>query len=75
MNSPNFWDDQNKANGVISELNLLKKTIDNITLLKNKVESNLEMSNCDDEEMLDLINNEIDDIKKQLVRPLLQSEF
>ena len=66
MNSPNFWDDQNKANTIISELNLLKKTIENIITLKNKIESNLEMCNCDDEEMLELINNEIEDIKKQL---------
>jgi len=66
MNNPNFWDDQNKANSIINELNLLKKTIDQITKLKEKIESNLEIATFDDLEMIELITNELDDIKKEL---------
>ena len=66
MNNPNFWDDQNKANKVISELNLLKKTIEQIENLKNKIDSNLEMISFDDIEIQELITNDIEDIKSNL---------
>lgn len=66
MNNSDFWNNQDKANEIINELNLLKKTTDGITTLKNKIESNLELINCSDDEVLELIANEIDEIKAVL---------
>lgn len=66
MNNSDFWNNQDKANEIINELNLLKKTTDGITTLKNKIESNLELINCSDDEVLELIANEIDEIKAAL---------
>jgi peptide chain release factor 2 len=66
MNSPDFWLDQNKANCIINELNSLKKTVEKITNLKVKIESNLELANCDDSEIIELITKDMDKIQKEL---------
>ena len=66
MNEPNFWDDSNKATSIIDEVNSLKKTVERITNLKNKIESNLELLKSNDLEFVELITSEVDEIKLEL---------
>lgn len=66
MNEPDFWNNQDSANQVINELNTLKRTITGLTNLKNKVESNLEILNFDDSEMLELVKDETEEINQEL---------
>jgi len=66
MNEPDFWNDQDKANDVISELNSLKKTITRLTSLKNKVDSNLEILGYNDLEMITLVQDETDEVTSEL---------
>ncbi len=66
MNEPNFWDDSNKATSIIDEVNSLKKTVERITNLKNKIESNLELLKSDDLEFVELVTSEVDEIKLEL---------
>ena len=44
MSSATFWDNQEIANNVINELNNLKKIVNLIKTLKNKIDANLELS-------------------------------
>lgn len=67
MNKPNFWNDKNNSNEVISELNSLKKIIDRVKELKEKIELNSELIELnDDQEINDLLNKDMDFIKKEL---------
>ena len=66
MEEPNFWDNQNKATNIINEINSLKKIIERINILKNKVLSNLEILEFDDLEMLEVVESETEEIKKML---------
>lgn len=66
MSKETFWDNQEKANNVISELNELKKIIEKIKKLKNKIESNIELLNYNDLEIKQLVESEINEIKKQI---------
>ena len=66
MNEPNFWDDSNKATIIIDEVNSLKKTVERITNLKNKIESNLELLKSNDLEFVELVTSEVDEIKLEL---------
>lgn len=65
-----FWDDVNSANKDILKLNNLKKEINNISLLREKINSNLEILSLlkeeNDEELKNLVENDIEDIKKKL---------
>ena len=66
INEPNFWDDSNKATAIIDEVNDLKKIVERISNLKNKITSNIELLNSDDEELLNLVNDESEEIKQEL---------
>ena len=66
MSSATFWDNQEIANNVINELNNLKKIVNLIKTLKNKIDANLELLSYDDIEVKQLIVSEIDEIKKEL---------
>ena len=64
MNNPNFWDDKENAEKVVSTLNNLKSNLTKVESIKNKVESNIELidslKNEDDEEIKLLIEEDID---------------
>ena len=61
-----FWDNQNEATKIINEVNDLKKTVEKITTLKNKITSSLELIKLEDDEMKEIIKNEIDEITSSL---------
>ena len=66
MGNPNFWDDTIKANYTINECNELKKIVDRLTNLKNKIESNIELIALNDDEFNVIINNDVEIIKDEL---------
>ena len=67
MSAPNFWDNPEESEKIINKKNALKKVVDSINEVKNKVNSNLEMLNILKEEsnddLLELIAFEAVDIK------------
>ncbi len=70
MNSPNFWDDKDRSEKVLNELNLLKSKLSKVEVLKTKIESNLELvemlKESNDEELLALVINDIKVIEEEL---------
>ena len=70
MNNPNFWDDKNHSEKVLSELNYLKSKLVKVEELKNNIESNLEMldmlKETSDEELLELVVSDMDRIGQDL---------
>lgn len=70
MKEPNFWDDKRESERVISNINSLKNTIDKVKDLKEKITNNFEiveeLKNSYDEELLELISNEINNIKNEI---------
>lgn len=69
-NSPNFWDDRIKAEEIIKEINDLKKIVNDLKQLKEKVESNIELLNIllneSDGEMLTLLEQETKEIETEI---------
>lgn len=65
-----FWNDVNLANKDILKLNNLKKEINNISLLKEKINNNLEMLSLlkeeNDEDLKKIVETDIENIKKRL---------
>ena len=70
MKEENFWNDKKRSEKVIGELNLLKKNIEDIESLKNKINDNLEIINILKIEMEPSVKKEIeqqiDTIKQEL---------
>lgn len=70
MKGPNFWDDKRESERVISNINSLKNTIDKVKNLKEKITNNFEiveeLKNSYDEELLELVSNEINNIKNEI---------
>lgn len=66
-NEPNFWNDKNKSNEVISELNYLKNGLELTLKLKDRIETNLEML----DEMKDVVDSEL---KQLLETELIELE-
>ena len=66
INEPNFWDDSDKATATIDEVNNLKKIVERINNLKNKITSNIELLDSDDEELINLVNDEAKEISEEL---------
>ena len=70
MNNPNFWDDKENAEKVVSTLNNLKSNLTKVESIKNKVESNKELidslKESDDEEIRLLIESEVHDIEDEI---------
>ena len=67
VNKPDFWNDAKHSNEVINELNYLKKLLNEVGVLKNKITNNLEMlsdmKDNVDNEIKDLVEMELDNIK------------
>ena len=67
MESPNFWDNQENSNKVITELNDLKSVVKDITELSTRVKDiDLLFKDNTDQDTLDLIEEESKEIKKEL---------
>lgn len=70
INEPNFWDDKNRSEEILSELNLLKNKISIVESIKNNIESNLEIAKMLktnlDLEMQEIIFKDIEKIKEKL---------
>ena len=70
MNEPDFWNDKNSSESVISELNNLKNIINNVEELKNKIVSNLDLIEIlkteFDNEIKTMLETEIEDINERL---------
>lgn len=68
VNKPDFWNDTKHSNEVINELNYLKKLLNEVSILKDKISSNLamlsDMKDNVDNEIKDLVEMELEDIKK-----------
>lgn len=66
MNDPNFWSDNDLATSIIDEANSLKKLVNQIFVLKNKIESNIDLLNSNDTEMQELAVSEFENIKIEI---------
>ena len=70
MSSPNFWDNKEHAEKVLSNLNNLKSNLNKVETIKNKIESNVELldslKESDDEEIRLLIESEVDSIEQEI---------
>ena len=68
INSVDFWNSSNKDDN-LREYNSLNSLDNDINSVKNKVESNIELLNMEiEDDMLDLINSEYEDIKRNVDR-------
>ncbi|MBP3920386.1 MAG: peptide chain release factor 2 [Bacilli bacterium] len=66
MLEPNFWNEKKKSETIINELNNIKNNLDRCTKIKNKIYSNIELIECDDEEIINLLTEDIKTIEKEL---------
>ena len=67
MSNPNFWDNQEQSNNVITELNELKEVVNNLSDLLLKVKDLDQLVNEEnDDETLALIEEESKDAKEKL---------
>ncbi len=72
MEGTNFWDNRDKSESVISELNSLKRMINEVSSLKYKIDNNLEIisslsiEEVPDSEFLSLVEEEIKPIENEL---------
>lgn len=70
MNKDDFWNDKQKSEEVIAEVNELKNSLDSVSSLKNKIDNNLEilkdLKNNYDSELKDIVYTETNDIEKSM---------
>ena len=70
MNSDNFWDDQRKSGQIISELNCLKKQIENFNNINSDINNDIDTLNLlkveNDIELLNLINENYIELGKRI---------
>lgn len=70
MNKDGFWNDKQKSEEVIAEVNELKNSLDSVSSLKNKIDNNLEilkdLKNNYDPELKDIVYTETNDIEKSM---------
>ncbi len=66
MTAPDFWNDTDKANQVISKSNELKRIVDEVVFLKNEVASGLEMLSSNDDELKEMVKADAPNITKQI---------
>ena len=68
MNKDDFWNDKQKTEEVIAEVNELKNSLDSVSSLKNKIDNNLEilkdLKNNYDPELKNIVYTETNDIEK-----------
>ena len=68
INSVDFWNSSNKDND-LKEFNNLNNLVNDITNVKNRIESNVELLNEEiDNDMLEVIDSEYEDINKDVQR-------
>ena len=69
-NDANFWNDKKESERVISELNNLKKVLEDTKTIKEKIESNIEIlkeiKQENDSDMLELLEEELNEIEPNL---------
>lgn len=83
MNQPNFWDDVKQSESVIAESNAIKKTLEEITTLLDKVKSNLELlrelKQQEDVELKQLMEEELMSLQQKKeeveIQVLLNGEY
>ena len=80
MNDSSFWNDQNKAKDVLSELKSLKDVFNKYNELNSLVNTTYEMLLiCENDNDLEMINNELKDIEQKIesikLFALLNGEF
>lgn len=70
MNKDDFWNDKQKSEEVIAEVNELKNSLDSVSSLKNKIDNNLEilkdLKNNYDPELKNIVYAETNDIEKSM---------
>ena len=66
MNTPNFWDDVDNANKVNQELINLKKSVFSYNKLNNNISLIKEVLDTNDEELISEITNELDELTKEI---------
>lgn len=70
MLNQNFWDDKKESEKIILELNGLKSSLDKVSSLKDKINSNIEMCNelrkVEDKELQELIESEVTFLSESL---------
>lgn len=70
MKDPDFWNNSRESEKVISELNNIKNKVNNINLLKEKINNNIEIIELlkaeYDEELKNTIENDIDEVDLKL---------
>ena len=69
-NRVDFWDDREKAESMLQEMNALKNRLSKVEELKNKIDSNLEVIELikenPDSELQQMIENDIEEIRTNL---------
>lgn len=72
MAAPDFWNDKKSSEKIISELNSLQKTLDDLKELRTKISSNIELLEVlkdeNDEEIKNLLLNDSIEINEELQR-------
>lgn len=82
-NNPDFWSNKRNSEKVISELNILQKSVDDIEALRTKIRNNIEMLEVlkeeNDEEIKQLVYTDVnqisDEIKRQKVTIYLDNDY
>ena len=63
INGPNFWDDKRNSEKVISELNTLKRSVEEVEKLREKINDNYSvlesLKKNEDDELINLLNEEL----------------
>lgn len=78
---PNFWNDKNNSNQVMSELTTIRNQLSNVEILKQKIEDSTTLLEDEtlDEEFLELLESELQEIETKLnqleIELLLNGEF
>ena len=76
MEETNFWSDQEKANKILKEVNFLRKEIENVEVIKEKIKSNLnilELITENDNDLYELIEMEYEDVKNKIEKLKLET--
>lgn len=70
MNNPDFWNDKRNSEKVISELNRLQKSLDEIKNLRDKINNNIEMLEAlkeeNDEDIKNLVYADVNQINEEI---------
>lgn len=78
---PNFWNDKNNSNQVMSELTAIRNQLSNVETLKQKIEDSIVLLEDEalDEEFIELLESELQEIDTKLnqleIELLLNGEF